>query len=225
MYNIVPKKICGVLQRMLSGTRPGSGCGTSCSRGGGGGTSRGRSSPTPGTGTGGSRRMILATQVRGVHQWRHQFREDLKINGVQLIGLFSPPLPRHQSNVHSSVPPFNGHRRQFWTFPKLSNPKIDKERIFPGFPIVRRDPGEADDDAPHHQVEIRRREQTHSLAGGVQWQAQVGHNVEFVRICLLPSIYNYCAGGATCTQTRGTPGGPGRSSYGPCMITFGSEDL
>ena len=49
--------------------------------------------------------------------------------------------------------------------------------------------------------------------------------MEFVRICLLPSIYNYCAGGATCTQTRGTPGGPGRSSYGPCMITFGSEEV
>ena len=161
-------QICGVLQLMLSGTRPGSGCGTSCSRGGGGGTSRGRSSPTPGTGTGGSRRMILATQVRGRSSMTSSVQRRPQNNGVQLIGIFSHPLPRHQSIVHSSVPPFNVPRRQFWTSPKLSNPKIDKERIFPGFPIVRRDPGEADDDAPHNQVEIRRGEQAHSLAGGVQ---------------------------------------------------------
>ena len=97
IYTLVPKslQICGARPRMLSGTRPGSGWGTSCSRGGGGGTRRGRSSPTPGTGTGGSRRMILATQVRGLTSMTssHRFREIIKINGVQLIGLY--PIPYH----------------------------------------------------------------------------------------------------------------------------------
>ena len=97
---------------------------------------------------------------------------------VQLIGLFSPPLPRHQSIVHSSVPPFNGPRVNFLHPPNypIQRYKDDhfiyeknwQENIRCVMYNVRRDPGEADDDAPHHQVEIRRGEQTHSLAGRVQ---------------------------------------------------------